>query len=127
MFNDRDSDEYPENFEDDEIREQMEQIEAKFFESLEKDEDISIYLYLPFQFLTPKVKKVLDKYLMEQAYVNMFIRKDSSDVYHDGRVQIEVTNPEHRLKMLEKMIVYFAEKEEYEKCARIKEEINQLK
>jgi hypothetical protein len=127
MFNDDNSEEYEEQFgEDNELKQRQEKIEQQFFEALENDQDVSIFLYVPFQFLTERVRNELDKYLMEQAYVNMFI-KDSTDVYHDGFVQIGVEDEEYRMKLLEKMLPYFATKEEYEKCANIRDRIEQLK
>jgi hypothetical protein len=128
MFQDDNSEEYEEQPESNsEIRQQQEHIEKEFFAAIEDNQDVSIYLYLPFQLLSKRVRDELDKYLMEQAYVNMFIRKDTKDVYHDGFVQIGVEDDAYRIELLEKMLPYFTTKEEYEKCANIRDRIEQLK
>jgi hypothetical protein len=126
MFNDRESDDHEDNFEDEQLKMQMKHIEEEFFSTLKSGKDISIFLYLPFELLSQKVKDELDKYLIEQAYVNIFIKKSSSDVYHDGFVQIGVDDENYRLTILQKMLPYFTEKEEYEKCVNIRDLITKL-
>lgn len=127
MFNDRNSEDNEDQHENDELKRQMEQIEKEFFEALEKNNDISLYLYLPPNFLSQRVRDELDKYLMEQAYVNMFIMKNAENfVYRDGFVDIGVEDSTKKLEMLENMLSYFAEKEEYEKCATIRDEIENI-
>jgi hypothetical protein len=126
MFNDEEPEDFEEYSENDHINFQKIRIEREFFEAIDKNENISMYLYVPIQLLTDRVKAELDKYLIEQAYVNMFIFNRDADVYHDGFVQIGVQDNKHKLRILNQMLPYFTEKEEYEKCIKIKEKIDTL-
>jgi hypothetical protein len=103
------------------------QIEEEFFRAIEKGEDFSVYLYLPHIFISDRVKEHLDTYLLEEAYRNMFVAQEEIDViYDDSNISVVISDPEFKEKMLEQMLEHFVKIEEYEKCAKIKKELENM-
>ena len=99
-------------------------LERDFFERL-RNNDIAIYLYLPPHLLTQKVRDELDKYLKEQAYVNLIMRNENL-VYRDGMLDIQISDDSRIRSILNEMLNYFESIEEYEKCAKIIDKLNTL-
>ena len=107
MFDDDyDNDEENESQEDDTFAAYKQQIEKEFLTSMENGEDLTIYLYLPHVFITPKIKEHLDIFLIKEAYKNLFET--------DNEIPIVYKDP------------YYTELEEYEKCINIKRELDKV-
>ena len=103
------------------------QIEKEFFRAIENGENFSVYLYLPHIFISDRVKEYLDVYLLEEAYKNMFVTREEIDViYDDSNISVVISDPEFKEKMLEQMLEHFVKIEEYEKCAKIKNELEKM-
>lgn len=126
MFNDEYQEFGEEMPDDDGFEIYKKQVEKEFFLGLEKGQDIAQYLYLPHYFLSDRVKEHLDVFLLKEAYRNMFENEIPDTVYSDSFLNIVITDPEFKKKMLNQMIDYFASQEEFEKCARIKSELDSL-
>lgn len=103
--------------------------EERFFEMLEKGEDIRIFLFFPYDMLSENVKEYLDNYVLLKAYDNLEKSSDPEDfvVFDEMELKVTVDEPENRLELLERMITHFLKKEEYEKCAKIQKLIQTLK
>jgi hypothetical protein len=127
MFDDEDYQDFGNEMSDDDGFETYKrQVEKEFFQALERGEDIAQYLYLPHHFLSEKVREHLDVFLLKEAYKNMFEHEIPDTVYSDSFLNIVITDPEFKKKMLNQMIDYFASQEEFEKCARIKSELDSM-
>jgi hypothetical protein len=134
MFNDDFSDDFSDEFEnsnsnnDDPMSEYQLQVEKEFFRALEKGENISIYLYFPHMLISEKVKEHLDIYLLNEAYKNMFeVQEEIDAIYQDSQLSIIIKDEDFKEQMLNQMLDFFVQKEEYEKCARIKNELEKMK
>jgi len=113
---------------EDELSQYKTQIENEFMKSLERGDDISIYLYLPHFYISENVKKHLDIYLLKIAYTNLFEREDATDViYEDQNLTITIRDEKFKIDMLNQMLDYFTKNEEYEKCAKVSEELKRMK
>jgi len=113
---------------EDELSQYKTQIENEFMKSLERGDDISIYLYLPHFYISENVKKHLDIYLLKIAYTNLFEREDATDViYEDQNLTITIRDEKFKNDMLNQMLDYFTKNEEYEKCAKVSEELKRMK
>lgn len=124
-------DEYQEDFndempEDDQFEIYKRQIEKEFFQALETGNNISHYLYLPQQFLSEKVKEHLDIFLLKEAYRNMFENEIPDTVYSDSMINIVIKDQDYKKQILNQMIDYFVMQEEFEKCAKIKSELDSM-
>lgn len=107
----------------------MNRLELEFEALVESGEDIRSYLYLPHHYLTSKVKRKLDEYLMDEAYRQIdlgTINKDSFIVYKDDLITVKLDKTEQRVDLLERLLVYFTSKEEYEKCVKVQNLLKQL-
>lgn len=105
-------------------------IEDALQESLDNGEDISCYLYLPASLMSSKVKEQLDIFLMENVYkqiVSGNLSKESFVVYKDDTLKVKMEKPEKQMQLLERMMAFYLEKEEYEKCSNIKSLIEKIK
>lgn len=102
-------------------------IESQFFSALKKDEDISMFLYVPHAYITPAVKEQLDIFLLKEAYKNFFIEKNTDILYQDTFITIGVKDESFKIDTLERMLEYYMELEEYEKCAVVKKELDNYK
>jgi hypothetical protein len=127
MFNDDDSDNEEEYMDKDEVMKlHREEVEKSFFEIYENGKDISIFLYMPVEFLSAKVRKYLDKYLADHAYNKLFVEHEEF-YYKDENVALKPQNEEEEIKKLNKMLEQYLETEEYEKCVNIRDKINSFK
>ena len=125
-----DDEEYSENFEDesketDGYEMYRNQVEKEFFAALDRGDNLSTYLYLPHFFISENVKKHLDIFLLEEAYKHMFEEKTSVEtIYEDAYLTIVIKDEKFKEEMLEQMLEYFTSVEEYERCAKIKTELD---
>jgi len=109
---------------DDERKMLMQKLEEEFEDLLANGGDAKNFLYIPYTMLTPKVKKHLDVILLEEAYKSVI--SDSFDpqdfiVYKDSILTIRLQEFNQKSELLERLISYFSEKEEYEKCSQLVE------
>lgn len=112
---------------EDNMEQFMHRLEEEFNTLLEKGEDISSYLYLPHHYLTAKVKKRLDEYLMDEAYKKIDnLLSTSFVVYQDALITVKLDKKEKQVDLLERLLVYFTEKEEFEKCVKVQKLLKQL-
>ena len=126
MFDD-DNDEENESQEDDTFAAYKQQIEKEFLTSMENGEDLTIYLYLPHVFITPKIKEHLDIFLIKEAYKNLFETDNEIPiVYKDPYYTAVLKDNIFKEKMLKRMLEYYTELEEYEKCINIKRELDKV-
>jgi len=127
MFNDDYSEDDDKGMgKDDIMKMHQEQVENAFFDAKNSGKDISIFLYMPIEFLSAKVRKELDSYLMDIAYDTYFIDNNPA-FYDDTNLSITPVTDEAKLRTLEDMLKYYLEKEEYEKCVNIRDEIQKIK
>lgn len=105
--------------------------EARFFRMLNDGEDIRVFLFLPYDFISENVKKHLDEFLLKEAYSkieeNVEEFEKNFTVYEDSLISISIEDQAEKIEILEKMIEYFVEKESYEKCAKIQNIVNSIK
>lgn len=102
----------------------MKKLEEEFEELLTNGGDVKNFLYIPYTMLTPKVKKHLDAILLEEAYKSVISENfDPQDfiVYNDSILTIRLHEFDQKAELLERLVSYFSEKEEYEKCAQLVE------
>lgn len=130
MFNDDflgDFESYSEN-EENSYSAYKDQIEKEFFESLSKGENLSVYLYLPHFLISDNVKEQLDIFLLKEAYKNLFENENTEmdAVYADSQLVIVIKDQQYKREMLSQMLEYFIKKEEYEKCSKIKSELEKM-
>ena len=127
MINDEHSGDYDETDNvPDERKVYSELIEKEFFEKVKRGESLYVYLYLPLYLVTPKMADHLDKYLIENAYDNMFGASGvgmMDVVYSDKFLTLTVENPTVKLSILKKMLDWFTEIQEFEKCAVVLKEL----
>lgn len=125
-----DDEEQSENYDDgsreiDGYKIYRDQVEKEFFASLERGENISTFLYLPHFFISKNVKEQLDIFLLEEAYKNMFREKDLVEtIYSDPYLSVVISDEKFKKEMLEQMLEHFTSSEEYEKCIKIKSELD---
>ena len=108
---------------DDELERFRQEIENSFKNLLNNGEDVSGFLYFPYELLSDNIKRKLDIFLAVEAYKQLESGNISTEkfiVYEDELSNIEIEEKDKQLKILENMITYFTSTEEYEKCARIK-------
>jgi len=102
-------------------------VETNFFRALKEGEPLSVFLYVPHFTLSQKVKDYLDIFLLEQAYINLFENEQKEEVvFQDDYISIVIKDAEFKRDLLTRMINYYVEKEEYEKCAKIQKELENL-
>jgi len=97
-------------------------LEKEFDEVVERGGNVSYFLYFPYHHLTLKMKDYLDDLLMEEAYRQIALgnlQKTSFVVYKDSLITVSLDTQEKQLEILNKMLEYFSNKEEYEKCSDI--------
>ncbi len=107
----------------------MKKLEEEFDQLIANGEDVKNFLYIPYSMLTEKVKKYLDLILMDEAYISISSPKfDPQDfiVYKDKYLTIRLNEIDQKHELLERLIDYFTEKEEYEKCAELLQLKNNL-
>jgi hypothetical protein len=100
----------------------MKKLEEEFEELLTNGGDGKNFLYIPYTMLTPKVKKHLDVILLEEAYKSVISENfDPQDfiVYKDNILTIRLHEFDQKAELLERLVSYFSEKEEYEKCTQL--------
>ena len=116
---------------DDELRDFMEHAENEFFSMVDSGQDIRIFLYFPYELLSDRVKLHLDEFLYNEAYTNFENDPDEFEknfvVYKDENLYITIDENVKRMELLDKINVHFLQKEEYEKCLKIKILIDKLK
>ena len=105
---------------------QKEEIEKIFFDHMKEGKDIRIFLYMPVELLSIKVREQLDNYLADNAYENLFV-KNQDFYYEDENTRLKPMNVEEELKHLNKMLKMYENEEQYEKCVKIRDKINSLK
>lgn len=109
------------------VKELQSKFEVEFFSLVEKNEDISCYLYFPYEFLSEKVRDYLDVFLIEEAYSRLEagkLSKENFEVYRDSIMVIKLDDEEKQIETLERLLEHYMEKEEYIKCALIKKLLN---
>lgn len=96
-------------------------LEKEFFEMINRGDDIRAFLYFPYEILTESIKAYLDTFLMEEAYKSLMNgEKDGFEVYRDDMLRIILDEKKQRLELLNRLITHYESLEDYEKCARIK-------
>ena len=104
-------------------------LEKEFNEMLEKGEDVRHFLYFPSEMLSERIKVYLEEFLCEEAWKEIekgHVTKENFVMYKDDLITISFDEKHHQLEMLDRLISYFSEKEQYEKCAIIKEILNTI-
>lgn len=107
-----------------------EKIEEEFNSMMENGESLRSFLYVPYNFLTPKIMRYLDEYLMEEAYKSLeegTLTIENFLVYRDQLITVRLDTDEKRITLLEKMIEHFKKNEEYEKCSKALNLLNLIK
>jgi hypothetical protein len=97
-------------------------LEKEFDEVIERGGNVSYFLYFPYHHLTLKMKDYLDDLLMEEAYRQIALgnlHKTDFVVYKDSLITVSLDTQEKQLEILNKMLEFFTNKEEYEKCSDI--------
>ena len=101
-----------------------EKLEAEFDLLVESGTSIRSFLYLPHNFLTPKIKNGLDELLLHEAYLSFErgeLTPENFIVYKDELITVRLDNEKKQVETLRTMIASFAKTEEYEKCAKLRE------
>jgi hypothetical protein len=112
--------------ENDELEMYRQQIENEFFESVRQGENLSMYLYVPYLFITDRVRDRLDVFLIEEAFENLFVKRKPWIIYEDDRVVTTLADDEeYKRSFFQKMLEHYAAKEDFTKCAMIKNEYNE--
>lgn len=116
--------------EEEELAEIMKQmLEVEFNSLLEKGEDIRSFLYYPHHLLTDRITKHLDIFLINEAWkaissstfdVNIFT------VYQDELITVTLYEKKQQEELLDRLINYFTNSEEYEKCSLLVKIAKQL-
>lgn len=107
---------------EDELETFKQMLDEKFDELMNRGEDLTSFLYFPHNFLSEKIKNYLDEMLIIKAYEQIEVGSLTADnfvVYDDEYMTIKLDKKEQQLELLDKLLNYFLEREEYEKCARI--------
>ena len=114
-----------------EFKETQDTLEHKFFEMLNNNEDIRIFLYFPYEYLTEPIKDYLDKFLLIEAYKHIKEDRDTFVekfvVYDDGSLVISLKEFDKQIELLDKLKKFFIENEEYEKCTDIQYVLEKIK
>jgi hypothetical protein len=100
----------------------MKKLEEEFEELLFNKQNVKNFLYIPHEMLTPKIKKHLDEILFNDVYDFILSKKfDSKNfiVYSDSVLTIKLNEHSQKVELLDRLINYFSEKEEYEKCNKL--------
>jgi hypothetical protein len=106
-----------------------EKLEDEFNNLLEKGEDVRCFLYFPYNFLTENIKHYLDEFLMVEAYKEIeagSITPRSFTVYQDPLITVKLETVEQQVELLERLLLYFTKREEYEKCSRVHNLLKQI-
>jgi len=114
---------------EDELKLFREKLEEEFNTLLSNGEDVTCFLYFPYNYLTENIKKYLDTYLMEEAFREMMkgnLTLGSFTVYQDALITVKLEKKEQQIELLERLLLYFTEKEEYEKCAKVHALLKQI-
>lgn len=103
------------------------EIEEEFFKFYNAGGDISFLLHFPYDIIPPNVQSILDEYLLIRAYKDLEKKSmkflGDFTVYKDSTVFIQ---SEDKKDILNKLIEYYAKREEYEKCAKVLKALNKL-
>jgi hypothetical protein len=109
---------------------EREKINQIFRDHIQRGGDIRQFLHLPVDMITPEIKLELDKFLAEEAYRNLDENQDILNedmiVYRESSFFIYFTELEKKRAYLEKMLNFFTETENYEKCRKISNLLNKL-
>ena len=114
-------------FDEEKIKIMKEKLEKEFYEMMERGEDVRHFLYFPAEILSESVKDDLDRILCETAWAQVEAGKISEDsfiAYEDDLITITFDEVDKQVDLLNRLIDFYEEREEYEKCARIKEILN---
>jgi hypothetical protein len=106
-----------------------EKLEDEFNMLLEKGENVSSFLYFPYNFLTKRIKDYLDEFLMLEAFKeieNGNLTPENFMVYQDSLITVKLEKPEQQIEMMDRLLQYFATHEEYEKCAKVQTIMKQI-
>jgi hypothetical protein len=115
---------------EDDLKLFKEKLEEEFDSLIKKGEDVRSFLYLPYNFLTPKIKEYLDTFLIKEAYKELESGNLSQEcflVYQDTMLTVKLETTQKQLDLLNRMLDFFTSKEEYEKCAKVHELITTIK
>lgn len=107
---------------DEELKMFKEKLEKEFNSIISSGGDIRSFLYFPHNFLSENIKNYLDEFLLLSAYKEIEtgnITTNSFKVYQDPLIIVKLEKKEQQIEILERLIKYFLEREEYEKCAKI--------
>ena len=107
----------------------VKKIEEEFEKIIAEGEDLSPFLYIPYVMLSDKIRQYLDLFLLEEAYASIMNPKfdlQNFIVYDDERLSIKINEIDQKIKLLDRLINYFSEKEEYEKCSLLLQFKNNL-
>ena len=127
MFNDDYSEENEEYMnKEDVMKMHQQQVEDAFFDAKKEGKDISIFLYMPVDFLSEKVRIELDHYLLDVAYDKFFVENREA-FYEDDYLKISPVEDTATIKTLEEMLQHYINVEDYEKCVQIRDKINSIK
>ena len=107
---------------EDELKMFKEKLEEEFNSIIANGGDIRSFLYFPHNFLSENIKNHLDEFLLMSAYKEIEtgnVTTNSFMVYQDPLIIVKLEQKEQQIEVLERLIKYFLEREEYEKCAKI--------
>lgn len=107
---------------EEELEHLRQRTEDEFFRVLNEGKDIRPFLYFPYDFITPKVKKHLDEFLILEAFKAIEKTDDVNDlvVYKDTMIKVSLNESDKKMELFNKMIEYFISKEAYENCVKVK-------
>ena len=121
---------FNEEYNEDYIREFKAQTEVKFFKMVENKEDVSLFLYLPHDMISEKIKDYLDEYLIVKAIdlLDDTITKmdDKCVVYEDGFMRVSIPEEKGRIELLTRVLEYLIKHERYEECIKFQNNLNIL-
>lgn len=104
-------------------------LEEEFNSILDNGEDIRCFLYFPYEYLTDNIKKHLDEFLMQEAYKEIELEKVTPNafvVYQDSLITVKLDKKAQQVELLERLLDYFAKKEEFEKCSKVQSLLKQI-
>ena len=104
-----------------------EKLEKEFYEMIERGEDVKHFLYFPMEILPDSIKDYLDVILCEEAWKQIEkgnLSEDSFIAYQDDLICINFDELEHQVELLQRLLIFYEAREEYEKCVRIQEILN---
>ena len=113
-----------ENFSDDDFENFKFELEKEFFELEENGEDNRYFLYFPKDCLTDSIRDALDARLINESYENLGFSTDNVDidnfiVFKDGEYVISLDKNDLKIEHLNKMLIFYSDREEFEKCIKI--------